>query len=924
MRLVERTTETDWLKIALGACAEGEGGTVLVEGPVGCGRTELLAYAAQEAAGAGALVLRATAVAAERTLALGVLGQLAAGAPPGSLTPQGPDARARRSAAMELFTASVRRLSASAPVVLCVDDWQYTDDASRAFLMHLAQNTRTDRVLLLLARRVDGATGDHLQGTELIRLAGLVRLGLAPLGRSGTEDLVRQEAPDAAPGEAGPLYELSGGNPLLLRALLEERRTGTGGATGRASGGAGAFGGPASGPRPHGPFAQAVLACLERCGSGALELARALAVLDGRAGPEEAAVLLSRPAAATARTADALERAGILAAARFRHQAARAAVLDQMTPAERTALHVGAADAAREACADAPDVAAHLLAARFVGRDWAVAVLQSAAAQLLSAGRPERALACLELAGEGITDPVARTDNALRLASVAARIDPGGAERRLGRPLEEARDGRLGSAQLGTLARQLVGQGRLDEAEEVLGLLAAGEPGARSGGPATDPFDGLSAFPRAQSRRMPAHPEDGGPGLLHGATPVRERPPVAAAALWQLPEVSARAVDAAETFLRGVSPSCATAEPTLQALRTLLHLGGAQRAERALPWIGDAVEDSEGRGATGWAALFRALRSQTLLRQGELAGAEREARIALESVPRTPGSSLMSLAAGVLVQACLAQGRTDEAAAELARPVPPTVPTSVHGLEYLRARGQFHLAASRYHAALGDFLEIGRCMKRWGLDRPVVLPWRTDAAEALLRLGETRQADRFVADQLASPDAADPWVQGISLRARSAVLEPRKRQMYLARASEALRRSGDRHELARTLAEFGRALQEAGETGRAAMVNRTAWHLADECGAYPLRNTVAHTGPHPAPAPAPSAPATSFTEMVDRLSDSERRVATLAVRGDTNREIAQKLSITVSTVEQHLTRAYRKLGVTRRVELPVQLQLLST
>ncbi|MZE78115.1 helix-turn-helix transcriptional regulator, partial [Streptomyces sp. SID5475] len=51
------------------------------------------------------------------------------------------------------------------------------------------------------------------------------------------------------------------------------------------------------------------------------------------------------------------------------------------------------------------------------------------------------------------------------------------------------------------------------------------------------------------------------------------------------------------------------------------------------------------------------------------------------------------------------------------------------------------------------------------------------------------------------------------------------------------------------------------------------------------------------------------------LSDAELRVATLAARGYTNRQIADKLFITVSTVEQHLTRAYRKLAVQRRADL---------
>ncbi|GAA3116917.1 hypothetical protein GCM10020254_74650 [Streptomyces goshikiensis] len=52
-------------------------------------------------------------------------------------------------------------------------------------------------------------------------------------------------------------------------------------------------------------------------------------------------------------------------------------------------------------------------------------------------------------------------------------------------------------------------------------------------------------------------------------------------------------------------------------------------------------------------------------------------------------------------------------------------------------------------------------------------------------------------------------------------------------------------------------------------------------------------------------------------------MALLAARGHTNREIATKLYVTVSTVEQHLTRIYRKLKVKRRRDLPARLWDLS-
>lgn len=48
-----------------------------------------------------------------------------------------------------------------------------------------------------------------------------------------------------------------------------------------------------------------------------------------------------------------------------------------------------------------------------------------------------------------------------------------------------------------------------------------------------------------------------------------------------------------------------------------------------------------------------------------------------------------------------------------------------------------------------------------------------------------------------------------------------------------------------------------------------------------------------------------------QLTVREREVAVLAAAGNTNRVIAQRLHLTVSTVEQRLTSTYRKLGCRR-------------
>jgi DNA-binding CsgD family transcriptional regulator len=884
--LVQREKSIAQLESALECSVAGNTTLVLVEGAVGCGKSELVEAVSARGDDLGHVVLRAVASEAERPVPLGVISQLVRGAPDGSLPNPAQADRPAASETMHAFAEALVRLSERSPVVVCVDDIHQLDELSSRYLFHLAGFRRSARILIVLAELLHERSADPLFGTELLRQPNFSRIRLERLDRAGVAEL----AGAAGEFDVDLLYAVSGGNPLLLRALLQD-----------------------AGPRAGGPFAQAVLACLYRCGPETMRLAETIAVLDGAGSPGLLAELLQVGAATVAQGVAALTAAGLLDGLGFRHPVARGAVLERMEPPARAAAHRRAAELAWRLDEPAVVVAGQLLAAGHVQEGWGPGVLRSAADQFLAAGEAGRAVAALELALGACVDDECRTELRLRLAEIAWHTDPAGAERQLGELLAVWRERGLGPAQMGRLGRLLVVQGRVVEAAEVLEALHGAR--AADGQPApgweearrSDPLDGLSAFPQWSAARQHAPAE---PGAVR-----RRAPRVDPAVLWALPdrgdEVSV--ARAAEVFLRGAWLAEGTVEPVIQALRALLFLGGAQRA---VPLCAGFVEQARRRGATGWYAALSGVHAEALLRQGDVAGAAREASAALAVQPQWSESMLLTGVAATLVRAHAAAGRPEEAAALLSRSVPAGLGGTVHGLGYLRARGQYLMLTSRFHAALGDFLDVGRQAKRWGLDRAKVVPWRSDAAEALLRLGEAQQAERFLADQLAGRDGQDPWVRGVSLRVRAAAQGARERQVTLAKAIDELRRSGDRYELARALAEFGRVLGETGDPARAGMVNRRAWHLAHTCGADALRERIL-PGHCEVPVEAPAA----GPDLLGSLSDSERRVAVLAVHGHTNREIALKLYITVSTVEQHLTRVYRKLGIAGRQQLPMDLQL---
>ncbi|WP_306337334.1 LuxR family transcriptional regulator [Streptomyces sp. KL118A] len=894
--MLERETQWGRLLEAWQCCVDGRTAVVLVEGAAGCGTTQLLRRLTRHAADHGAHILHAQTAPGSPQPPHGVLRRLLHALPAELRPPHGTPGRC----GPEEFTAAVRTLAARAPVVVCVDDLQDCDPPSLAHLVHLSRSPHRAPVLLALGQ-VLGVRGPHAPaaGAPFLHHEEFRRIRVGRLSPRGTA-LAAMSATGTGTGPvpvAPRLYELTGGNPLLCKALLDEEPTARG-----------EGGGP--GPAPDGPFLQAAAACLRRSGPAAGRLAQALAVL----GPDANAERVARTAGISPRTAaharDVLDAAGLVTRWHLRHPAVAAAVLAAPAPHALSALYAQAAHILHTDGAPAAATARRLLLAHTpahgAGRPgaaqadgWAVAVLVEAARQALVEDDSAAAVDCLRLARHLSAPGPGRCTLDLRLAELVRRTDPARAERQLAAPLQALARGELGYADAALLGRTLLAQGRIEQAgaalEHAERRRAAGERGE-------DPLRGL--LPLA-----PAACADSRGGPAPAAGPLR----AATALLWP-PAPAGRDEAAVDRVLKNTPLTHRTLDLVLREIRTLVH---ADHNDRALVWCQKLQAEADRERAPGWFAALGLLHAQALLRLGDPRGARQAAAAAAEAVEDRGGLVLSALAA-VEIAAYTATGEYDAAARRLEPPLPDALFDSVHALDQLRARGHYYLATHRHAAALAEFLDAGRLARRWGLDHPRHLPWRTDAAGALLHLGERERAARLIAEQCDLPTGRDPRPQGAALRLRAALAPLAERPGLLTRALEELRRCGDRLEHAHVLADLADALQLADEGNRAGILARRAWHLAADCGARALCERIrpGRTDLRTAAAagPAPSAAGAA------RLTEPEQRVAALAAFGYTNREISAKLYVTTSTIEQHLTKIYRKLGISRRSQLPLDLE----
>ncbi|ANY08007.1 helix-turn-helix transcriptional regulator [Pseudonocardia sp. HH130630-07] len=906
--MIEREPELAELAAALAEAASGGVRVVALQGVTGTGRSALLGEFGARAGGAGARVLQASGAPSESSLSWGIVRQLLTGAGVArdgtavvrELLDHEVLARAEhdgvsRSRVLDGLSTAVLEWTGQGPVVIAIDDTQYLDAFSQDWLIYLIRRAGRARLLVVLGWRDDDAEtcpgNSQLLCAEFHRQPYLRRRVLAPLSAAGVAQVLAARWSGPVPGDlAARAHQLTGGNLSLLQALLADSRAASGGD------------GPPAELVTGVEFTRAVHLVLGRCDQVTLRVAGAIAVLGERS---RFAVLdrlvgatPQRVAAAVAR----LARIGLLEAGRMRHPIMAAAVLDTFPAAERSELSRRAADLLKAGGADPVTIAEHFVAAGRVEDPSAVPSILEGAQQALAENRSGRAAELLRLGYQLDADGRYRTEILALLLRASWREDLRASVGHLSELTEAMRAGTLRGRHATMPVVMLLVQGRVEEASSALARLVDDLP------PGSRPPWELEMVRTWLAQMYP--------GVIRGdAGENPAGPPIVpqSAISYRLLEHFRTAQRAAEPGGRGDEAlwqqplTEITLLPLVLALRTLVRAERLDEAEQRCRVLMQTCLELK---APTWRAVFCAIAAQIALHRGSLDVAASRAGAALDLVPLTGWGVLAADPLSTLLTAQTLQGRHDDAARTLARQVPDATFQTPFGLSYLLARGRHYVGRGLPQVALDDFRAVADLSDRWGIGDADLLPWRTEMAAAHLHLGDLDTAARYAGEQLHHLGTDGHLrIRGRTLRLLAATREPRRRPPVLRTAVDVLRRSGDTYELAAALTALRDIYTRLGDTGRARSVARRANHLRRAARAD---------------ASVPPAAAPGNTVDLLALSDAERRVATFAGKGLTNREIAGSLYLTTSTVEQHLTRIYRKLGVTSRVQLLSRLALQVT
>jgi DNA-binding CsgD family transcriptional regulator len=940
--LLDREAEVSAVAAAVALAPARNGGVLVVRGPAGIGKSALLRVSERLADEQSVMVLRARAAPFERGFPYGVVrqlfepvlarGDLAAGElfsgsaarartvlddePRGSVAP---DSLFVGLHALYWLTAN---LSSHAPLLICVDDVIWSDEASLRYLDFLVRRLDGMPAVVALAYRtgepdasdvIDALVSDPL--ARVVQPSPLSEAALAEMLTSGLGEQVD-------PGFCAACREATGGNPLLvtelLRALQTERVRPRANEIARAR----SIGAVAVGP--------AVRRRLAFLGEDGQAVARALAILGESARRDDLAGTSGIGVVELEDVIAALVGVGIVQSGErlsFVHPLVAGAVRAALTAAERAQLHQHAVKALVGRGASAWELAPHLVASPVGTHPGAVDLLQEAARWALAAGAAEAAVTYLGRATAELHPEKDPAPLLLELGEAKRQAGDPGARADLGRAIELARDVRTRAR--ARIALSLVLEAAAEHARSIV-ILDQG-------------VDEVAAEDPGLAERMEGHLlstiEIVGPGLVNFPRTIGDRVNRARSARKSRDTVAGRLVlcalayeemvggGAARDVVRLAEQALANDEllltegpACLPLYRAVVALDVCDEMERAAAICTRAIAEARKLGSpTGfvWASAWR---TSSYARLGRLLEAEADARAALDAGDRYLSGYGVQVTRGWLAESLTEQGRLDEARAELSQIPEPNQPSMlIYAL--IDSRARFHLASREYEAAAHDIellLEVDEPVSglvAWRRPASGVINHRVLGAHALIALGDHDRARALVEQEMPLARALGTHrAIGMTLHAAGLLEHGQARIRTLKQATEELSRSQSRLEYARALCDYGAVLRHANRRSDARPPLQKALTIAREARAAPLRDRAAEE--LKATGARVSRPALTG---VDALTASEHRIASMAALGMSNRDIAQALFITVKTVEMHLGRAYNKLNLNGRTQLTTAL-----
>jgi DNA-binding CsgD family transcriptional regulator len=228
----------------------------------------------------------------------------------------------------------------------------------------------------------------------------------------------------------------------------------------------------------------------------------------------------------------------------------------------------------------------------------------------------------------------------------------------------------------------------------------------------------------------------------------------------------------------------------------------------------------------------------------------------------------------------------------------------------IAALGDLEFSLGHTELALARFQEQQAVLTAYGI-RDVDLSPAPELVELYLRLGRTREAASAAGGySRAAAAKAQPWALARAARCRALVAPAEVPDGNFKTALALHEQTPDVFETARTQLAYGSYLRRARKRVEAREQLRAAIGIFDMLSAGPWSEMARHELGATGETARRRNPAT-----IDELTPQELQIALRVAEGRTTRETAAALFLSPKTIEHHLHNVYRKLAISSRREL---------